>query len=665
MSSPSLDPRWKLQLCIQHTSKLCEGGVGRAHFLNLYGLRTLFLTLFLPPFPFLSTDTLGRVLKKIDREYLANKHVLGAPSSSTLTVPASSSSAFRKHHQDQASSQPGFTHSSPALRSSHLSSPGDLQPSSLSLLAAMRGYSAGSFSRSRTSVSPLLIDHNSKFRETFLKSVSVVLKDSSIIKYNSHINGFRHFCIASGIIWSDEVCDVRVTLDLIASYSFYYVAIKPHDDDDISRGIKGYHSTNTLPGIYSALHQWAISQSRFDMNQQEINAYFSYIKDALPKIYPPDTEPRIPIRLEMLRRAWVKRGSLAISKTSTWLAQRDKTYFLCAHQGLFRTEELRNMRGSDIYFNCRDGETLPISVSLVIRDAKTSNYSVSKGEQRVHLPIRSDSPDICPVSNMVAWLKTLQMLDTEFVLTSDKTIWPVSSAFLNTTISREVILSTLRADMSLIGVPADQLVYITAHGLRTGGTCDYRDSGADPHSIIQHGRWSSEAYRRYFATSHETSASVLKLSIIPLADPSGQMMSGKGYAGEPANLILKGISATAKSSLRAASLALIMPPVSPLLLNSGSPVNLPPSIVSGPPSLSSFIFKFKDLAKSPSLERPLSEVMNRNSLSVSPIMVDINDSSSASTTVSVPTASATDIAFSVGLPGQRHRQAKRQHECDK
>ena len=101
--------------------------------------------------------------------------------------------------------------------------------------------------------------------------MSVVLKDSSISKYNSHINGFRHFCIASGIIWSEEVCNVRVTLDLLASSSFYYIAIKPHDDDDdVSHGIKGYHSTNTLPGIYTALHQWAITQSWFDMNQQEL-----------------------------------------------------------------------------------------------------------------------------------------------------------------------------------------------------------------------------------------------------------------------------------------------------------------------------------------------------------------------------------------------------------
>ncbi len=64
----------------------------------------------------------------------------------------------------QASSHFGGAYSSLTRRSSHPSPPGALQPSSHSLLAAMRGYSASSFHKSRTSVSSILVDPNSKFR---------------------------------------------------------------------------------------------------------------------------------------------------------------------------------------------------------------------------------------------------------------------------------------------------------------------------------------------------------------------------------------------------------------------------------------------------------------------------------------------------------------------
>lgn len=477
----------------------------------------LSLSLAFPPFLYsllsLYSELLQRVLGRIAKESLFEASSSGLNSSVVVLPPSASS--------------------------------GHKQPSSQAVLTAMRGYTESSFKHSRVSVDPLLVNASS-FRPLFMASLGSVLKASSVSKYNSAVNGFRHYCIATGLEWTEVRCDVRVTLDLLASYCYYYVGIKPHSMD--KPGFKVFHSTNSLSGIYSGVKEWAEAESRFDMNQREVDAFFDYIKVALPRIYPPSSEPRVPIRLDMLVRAWNIRGSHVKSINEKWLALRDKTYCLLAHQGLFRTEELRNMLGSDIYFSRSDTTAHPISVTFIIREAKTSNKSVLAGEQKVHLPYRPLNADICPVTNLLLWLRTLKMVDHDFRLTSELTLWPTSLTTVRTVIHRDDILSNLRSDMSLIGVPADQLHNITAHGLRTGGTCDYRDSGADPHSIIQHGRWSSEAYRRYFATSHETSASILQLRVIPLARPTGQLMEGKVYAGDSSNQILMGIAAASTST---------------------------------------------------------------------------------------------------------------------
>jgi hypothetical protein len=96
--------------------------------------------------------------------------------------------------------------------------------------------------------------------------------------------------------------------------------------------------------------------------------------------------------------------------------------------------------------------------------------------------------------------------------------------------------------MKSIGFPEDLLHLVTAHGMRTGGACDLRDSGTDIEVILTQGRWTGRGFKSYLRSSAETSASVLLLSsesnfAIPMAD----LKVGDGSLADKYNMALNSI----------------------------------------------------------------------------------------------------------------------------
>jgi len=127
------------------------------------------------------------------------------------------------------------------------------------------------------------------------------------------------------------------------------------------------------------------------------------------------TKPRYPVRLALLEEARVTREArVAADPSLAWTALRNTTYFMVEQQGLFRCTELVNMRSSDIRFAFRSGNASPVSITLTIRAAKTSNASIEDGEQPVQLDARPETPTYCCVSHLIRWHKTLNLIDGSY-----------------------------------------------------------------------------------------------------------------------------------------------------------------------------------------------------------------------------------------------------------
>ena len=82
------------------------------------------------------------------------------------------------------------------------------------------------------------------------------------------------------------------------------------------------------------------------------------------------------------------------------------------------------MLSSDITFNRRSSGQAPVSVTFIIREAKTSDLLMNRGEQPITLDVRPDYPTYCPVSKTIEWLRMLRLLDVNFQITKSRTIWP-------------------------------------------------------------------------------------------------------------------------------------------------------------------------------------------------------------------------------------------------
>ncbi len=163
---------------------------------------------------------------------------------------------------------------------------------------------------------------------------------------------------------------------------------------------------------------YAQSSEQYSLNESEEAALSKYCHKSLPKLAPPAHVHRFGIRLVMLEKARMFRESAVESDHSLlWVSKRSTLYPLLAHQGLFRASELAAMLSSDITFNRRSSGEAPVSVTFIIREAKTSDLLMNRGEQPITLDVRPDHPTYCPVSKTVEWLRMLRLLDANFQIT--------------------------------------------------------------------------------------------------------------------------------------------------------------------------------------------------------------------------------------------------------
>jgi len=226
----------------------------------------------------------------------------------------------------------------------------------------------------------------------------------------------------------------------------------------------------------------------------------------------------------------------------------------------------------------------PSSLTLIIRDAKTSDPRYDQGIQRVHIPHRPNQPNLCVISILSIWLSRIGLLKPDFSIhkSPPKTIWPEAESRPDRSMPKATVIATLRQDMSSIGFPKELLHLVTAHRMRTGGACDLRDSGTNIEVILTQGRWRGRGFTSYLRSSAETSASVLMLSpesdfAIPLAD----LRVGDGSLADKYNHALNSIHLhqskvdSGESALFITRQTSEVPPLSPF-------ISKPPSIFSSP-----------------------------------------------------------------------------------
>jgi len=468
-------------------------------------------------------------------------------------------------------------------------------PSSLNLFQLERGYDPTSLIRSRT---PISIEINT-LDTGFFESFKHTLDHSSKAAYQTHINDYTKLCN------SQKLSVFPINYEKLARYCYYFIRFKPHPKDKFDKLDKHFHSVNSLKSVCAALTGYGRSNNQLILNDDEATALKTYCRRTLPRIFPPDPTPRFPVRLVMLEQARIARELQAqLDPSLSWVTQRNTLYPLLAHQGLFRTSELISMRSSDISFSRLSALVPPSSVTLTIRDPKTSNPFTDAGKQFVRLRARPDTPSYCPVKCLLDWLRVLNLINNVFVITHDATLWPIDASHLHTCISRVKVLENLRADMLAIGCPHNLAHLITGHGLRTGGSIDYRDSGSDGHTLQVHGRWKSSAWMAYSAFSNETPA--LPLSVSPLLlpaissglktkahDKTQDLLTGLyHHANSPSTQLspIPALSSFALTTSLSASYSVVIPKQSSKSASKRKAV-LPPSphLIVAPPSTTSMI----------------------------------------------------------------------------
>ncbi len=491
---------------------------------------------------------------------------------------------------------------------------------SLALFALASGYDPDSVHNTRSSLPSDL----SKLNQEFRQSLAGGLRDNTMGSYSVHVNHYRQLCEARNLP------ALPLTYERIAEYCFYHIVFKPFPPN---KAHGNYHSTNALKQVCAALTGYAFSQGSPPLNVDESKALSTYCNRTLPRAYPPGTTPRYPVRLALLEEARVAREARAAADPSlAWAALRDTTYFMVAHQGLFRRTELINMRSSDIRFAFRSGNPSPVSITLTIRVAKTSNVSIEDGEQPVQLDARPDTPTYCCVSHLIRWFKTLNLIDGSYRVLEDRTLWPALPLRLSYPTTGSAMLAILRSDMKAVGVPIELLPFFTNHGLRTGGAQDFFNSQVDREALLLHGRWKSLAWLSYLKLSPESTA--LPLSLGKIALTSEPSLVGKALASDAARRIdrIFALKSTASSVLNLTSSPLGLPPsdhfpspTSVVDLNSFSfkpSVGLPPkrSRITPPSKAATLALIDRSSPIQPEINTGLSLASSAIALNLSPIL---------------------------------------------
>ena len=87
-------------------------------------------------------------------------------------------------------------------------------------------------------------------------------------------------------------------------YLYYYVAHKPHPNDNETPGVKVYHSTKSCRQIVSSLLWYCKPDNSFILSGIEFDALSKYYKNGLSYLFPTSSDKRVPIRLFMLAQVF-------------------------------------------------------------------------------------------------------------------------------------------------------------------------------------------------------------------------------------------------------------------------------------------------------------------------------------------------------------------------
>lgn len=161
-----------------------------------------------------------------------------------------------------------------------------------------------------------------------------------------------------------------------------------------------------------------------------------------------------------------------------------KALFVVAYFGLFRVSELvspsNTMRGSPIQFSDVNLDTQGKSVNICLHTFKTNHRGATV---TVKLPCETDDSNICPVGALQAFVTVRPKIQGPFFCHASgmPVIRQQFSAVLSKCIAKTKFSSA----------------HYRSHSFRIGRASDLAAMGISMKSIMQLGRWQSQAYKLY------------------------------------------------------------------------------------------------------------------------------------------------------------------------
>ncbi|EGZ08127.1 hypothetical protein PHYSODRAFT_526387, partial [Phytophthora sojae] len=162
---------------------------------------------------------------------------------------------------------------------------------------------------------------------------------------------------------------------------------------------------------------------------------------------------------------------------------RRSEYLMCDGRRYPYCLEVRDVKVADNEGRTTLNYQAAASVQIQFRGSKNDQY----GQGTARMLQKASRPPSCPVFGDILLMKNAADLglSLEKPLCSLSNSWMVSAKMMNAALQ----LAAQHADH-------DQRLY-TTHSLRIGGATALFHGGAEPTTIQYHGRWRSEAYRRY------------------------------------------------------------------------------------------------------------------------------------------------------------------------
>ena len=177
---------------------------------------------------------------------------------------------------------------------------------------------------------------------------------------------------------------------------------------------------------------------------------------------------------------------------------RDWCACLIAFFGLLRgTEHMSGgLRIGQVQMASAPSNGKPSGLHIVINSSKTSNAPVQ-------ISISTQPDPLCPVTAYLHYRRFLLKLKIPTTANSPLFVWRFSNGS-HKAMSVDEFIKAVRAYYKAAFPDRDPLTY-AGHSFRRGGTSALILAGVSVPMIKSHGRWSSEAFQRYFDSVHNDS----------------------------------------------------------------------------------------------------------------------------------------------------------------